>query len=112
MIDATFHSAPRHFRQLLVFHGIVQGKAIPVAYICMSHKSDALYAAIFDRLKPEVNAEHIFCDHEKPLLSGILSAWPDIKVIFDFFYLRILNPFRFILVCSTLVNATAANGSA
>lgn len=87
-VDATFHSCPFPFYQLLSIHGDFGSNenttnTRPLIYVLMPNKMQTTYATVFHLIKsqlPELEFKIMHCDFEIALWNGLLEVYPNTSI--------------------------------
>ena len=93
MTDATFQCCPRRehtgIYQMLIFHVMRYGSAIPILHVPMTHKSEDLYNEVLEWLKnrcPQLNPHNISVDFEVGEMNAVEYVFGIIPTGCDFHY--------------------------
>ena len=75
--DGTFKSCPKEFYQVYVIHGHIYGITVPLVYILMSGKTEAMYCIAFEKLR-EIGCapDIIIVDYESAVISAYKKVLP------------------------------------
>lgn len=87
-VDATFHSCPKPFYQLLSIHGDFGSTEFlintrPLIYALMPNKKQISYDIVFQMIKsqlPELEINLIHCDFEIAMWNAILKVYPNTNI--------------------------------
>jgi hypothetical protein len=111
--DATFHTAPKPFKQLLNILVSYKGVVLPVFHILMTAKPYGLYRGILERLKslyPSFRPTYVNTDFEGALIKAIRLTFP--RAVINgcwFHYARallrtIMGPSKYLIESNLLLN--------
>jgi hypothetical protein len=82
-MDGTFDTAPRLYRQIFTLHSFEDKHLVPLVYVLMSKKTQAMYSAIFAHLKWEcqrlglqLTMADIMSDFESGLMPAVTQEFP------------------------------------
>jgi len=79
--DETFAVVPSLFQQLYTTHGPVNGTVLPLVYVLMPKRNQAIYEAVLGKLKelvPEFRPTHVMTDFEQASMNAYQSISPGI----------------------------------
>uniref|UniRef100_A0A915DMY9 Ubiquitin-like domain-containing protein n=1 Tax=Ditylenchus dipsaci TaxID=166011 RepID=A0A915DMY9_9BILA len=82
-VDGTFSISPAHFYQVFVIMGERQKFVMPLMYVLLPSKSEAIYAKMFGMIKrmwPTFNPTAADLDYELALMNALKSNFPGIKL--------------------------------
>ena len=79
-IDGTFKKAPFPFKQVyIVMAEAAFSRAVPVAYVLMTERTDSAYATLFNRLSQNIGKDrsfHVNIDFELGVIKAIKRVFP------------------------------------
>ena len=89
-IDGTFRKAPSPFRQVyIVMAEAAFSRAVPVAYVLMTERTESAYATLFNRLSQYIGEKrtfHVNVDFELGVIKAIKRVFPQARISGCYFH--------------------------
>ncbi|CAF1030017.1 unnamed protein product [Brachionus calyciflorus] len=88
--DGTFDIAPRLFLQTYTIHAIVNGRCLPLVYILLPGKSQALYSRVLDVISSMLKSppKSLMLDFERAFINAAHIAFKNISIHGCFFHFK------------------------
>lgn len=89
-VDGTFKVSPELFFQLFTVHVLIDKSCVPLIYVLLKNKSEAIYIRIFQKLlelKPTLNPTSILSDYEKAIQNAVAQVFNNTEIFGCLFHL-------------------------